>query len=235
MKLSTLFLLLFASFQMAKAQPLNDFFTEADQFFKSHVAEGKVDYDAIAKKPSALNKLMSRADAISVSKTNANAYKAFWINAYNLAVIKGVIDNYPIKSPLDTDGFFDKITYRLAGENLTLNAIENQKLRAQFNEPRFHFVLVCGAIGCPPLIDKAYTPKNLEAQLESQTKLALNNPEFIKVEADAVQLSEIFKWYKEDFVKNGSELDFINQFRSENINPECSISYYPYNWNLNKQ
>jgi hypothetical protein len=40
--------------------------------------------------------------------------------------------------------------------------------------------LVCGAIGCPPLINEAYLPNTLEAQLETQTKIALNE-NFIKV------------------------------------------------------
>lgn len=64
-------------------------------------------------------------------------------------------------------------------------------------------MLVCGAIGCPPIINAAYKPETLENQLQQQTKKALNNPNFIKVEGKTVLVSEIFKWYKEDFVKKG--------------------------------
>ena len=50
-----------------------------------------------------------------------------------------------------------------------------------YNDPRLHFVLVCGAISCPKIASFAYTPENLEAMLEERTKLALNNDEFIQV------------------------------------------------------
>jgi len=235
MKIQVLVILFMASLHLGNAQNINDFFNEADGFFKSYVRDGKVNYEAIAENPKTINTLLSQAEGIKAQPEDSNTYQAFWVNAYNLAVIKGIIDHYPVASPLDTEGFFDTITYRIAGESLTLNTIENIKLRAVFHEPRLHFVLVCGAIGCPPLIAKAYTPDNLELQLETQTKMALNNPDFIKVTGDAVQLSEIFKWYKGDFVKDGSLLDFINPFRSKNLNPELKISYYPYNWKLNKQ
>ena len=151
-------------------------------------------------------------------------------------MIKGIVDNYPIKSPLDKKGFFDKTKYELGGTKITLNDIENKKLRAQFGDARVHFVLVCGAIGCPPLIGKAYTASNLEKLLEQQTIKALNNSSFIKVSEKKVALSEIFKWYKEDFVKGGqSEIDFLNTYRKEKVSQDAKVIYYPYDWRLNSK
>ena len=177
-----------------------DFFTKADAFFNAHVVNGKVDYKGIAADATELDALLSLAADISVNPSEANTYQAFWINAYNLAVIKGIVTNYPINSPLDKAGFFDKTKYNLGGEKITLNAIENNKLRAVFNDARVHFVLVCGAQGCPPLISKAYTPNNVESLLQQQTELAVNNPDFIRIKGKKVGVSEIFKWYQEDFV-----------------------------------
>ncbi|WP_460217792.1 DUF547 domain-containing protein [Psychroserpens sp. MEBiC05023] len=216
-------------------QNTSAFFKAADTFFKTNVSEGKVAYASIKSNPETLNELVNMVQDISVSKNNAKAYQAFWINAYNISVIKGIIDNYPIQSPLDKPGFFDKTTYKIAGESITLNDIENKKLRAQYGDARFHFVLVCGAIGCPPLINEAYKPSTLDIQLQEQTEAALNNPNFIKVKKNKVELSEIFKWYKEDFIKSGNEIDYINRFRSEKLAAKSKISYYPYNWKLNKQ
>ena len=123
----------------------------------------------------------------------------------------------------------------MAGTRITLNDIENKKLRAKFNEPRFHFVLVCGALGCPPIIPKAYTPANLEKLLEKQTVQALNDPNFIQVKGNKVAFSEIFKWYKEDFIKNGSEIDFLNQYRKEKVSTDAKVTYYSYDWRLNNK
>jgi hypothetical protein len=232
-----IFLLTLASFQLF-SQDVNSFFEKTDSFLKLNVSDGKVDYDAIHSNPKQLNELMALAESISISNNDKNTYQAFWINSYNLSVIKGIINNYPTKSPLVDKGFFDKTKYHLAGKTVTLNEIENTILRAEFKNPRFHFVLVCGAIGCPPLVNKAYMPKNLDAQLMKQTKLALNGDYFIKVnhKKKTIEGSEILKWYKEDFTMNGtSEIDFINMFRNEKVPSNYTLSYFTYNWNLNQK
>lgn len=219
------------------SQDLNTFFSKTDAFFKANVSDGRVAYSKIHSNPESLHVLLKMAEGISVSKSDANNYQAFWINAYNVSVIKGIIDNYPTNSPLDNKGFFDKTTYSLGGKNITLNDIEHKLLRGNFKDARFHFVLVCGAVGCPPLINKAYLPNTLNSQLEKQTKLALNGS-FLKVNTKKkrVQASQIMEWYKEDFTMNGkSEIDFINQYRTEKLEGKYKLSYFPYDWKVNKQ
>lgn len=218
-------------------QDLNTFFDKADAFFKMNVAEGKVAYSNIHSNPEALNTVLKMAEGISVSKSDAKNYQAFWINAYNLAVIKGIIDHYPTNSPLDNKGFFDKTTHSLGGKTITLNDIEHKLLRAHFKDARFHFVLVCGALGCPPLISKAYLPKTLDTQLAIQTKKAIDGT-FLRVnmKKKRVEASQIMEWYKEDFTMNGqSEIDFINTYRTEKLDNKFKLSYFPYNWKVNKQ
>ena len=235
-KYPLIFLFAFLSYSLY-AQDVSSFFTKTDQFLKTYVQNGKVAYQKIHSNPSELNEILNRAATLSISKAD-DSYKAFWINAYNLAVIKGIISNYPIKSPLDKPGFFDKIKYEIAGQKVTLNSIENTLLRAEFKDPRLHFVLVCGAIGCPPLISEAYFPETLNKQLQEQTKLAINGDSFIKVNTKKKRVdgSEILKWYKEDFVKEGqSEIDFLNQFRKEKIPSNFKLRYFTYNWTLNSQ
>ncbi len=233
MKKIAILVILF-SFQIGFSQSTSSFFTKADQFFKTHVSNGKVNYKNIKKDPSSLDELINMAADITVSTSDPKTYQAFYINAYNLAVIKGITKAYPTKSPLDIKGFFDKITYTLGGKKTTLNDLENKLLRKKFpKEARFHFALVCAGLGCPPIISEAYTPASLEKQLQRQTRIALNNPNFIKVKGKKVQLSQIFEWYKVDFTHNGSEIDYINQFRKEKIPAKTKISYYPYNWSLN--
>jgi len=225
------------SFNMSFSQSPATFFSKADAFFKTNVSNGKVNYASIHKNQAKLNELLSLASKVKVTTGSAKDYQAFWINAYNVSVIKGIIDNYPIKSPLDKAGFFDKTKYNLGGKSITLNDIEHKLLRPKFKDPRFHFVLVCGAIGCPPLISKAYLPTTLDAQLQKQTKLALNGS-FLRVNTKKKRVdgSEILKWYKEDFTMNGtSEIDFINKYRTEKIPSGFKLGYFTYNWNLNKQ
>ncbi|MFD2563084.1 DUF547 domain-containing protein [Aquimarina rubra] len=229
-----IFTLVFLIGAISFSQDTDDFFAKSDAFFKKHVTNGRVDYKAIKNEATALNELLDIASGINVSKSNPKTFQAFYINAYNLAVIKGIVDNYPTKSPLDIKGFFDKTKYTLGGKTTTLNDLENKILRKNFpTEARFHFALVCAGLGCPPIIPEAYKPNTLEKQLKRQTTIALNNPNFIKVKGKKVQLSQIFEWYKGDFTQNGSEIDYVNQYRKEKIPTGAKVSYYPYNWSLN--
>ncbi len=221
--------------QGATAQEAKEFFSNADSFLKGTVHNGRVDYAAIKKSPEKLNALVDLAKEIRVKKIDAANYQAFWINAYNILVINGVVNNYPLKSPLDVPGFFDKITYEVGGENISLNDIENKLLRANFpQEARYHFVLVCAGLGCPPIIPSAYLPASLDAQLEEQTIKALNDDNFIRLKKNKVQISQIFEWYTGDFIQNGASLvDFINTYRTEKLPDGSKVSYYPYDWTLN--
>lgn len=232
----SLVIVLFLTAAFAFAQSTSDFFSKSDAFFKANVKNGRVAYKAIKDNPTALNELLEMAKGISVSKDNANEYQAFWINGYNLLVIDGIVKNYPIKSPLDKPGFFDGHKNEIGGTKITLNDIENKLLRKNFpKEPRFHFVLVCGGLGCPPIISEAYTPAKLDSQLETQTKLAINDPNFIRVTKNKVKVSQIFEWYPGDFKQDGKKLvDFINQYKAEKLPEKAKVSYYQYDWTLNE-
>ena len=231
----TICLLILASPIPVSSQAPVTFFENADAFFAQHVREGRIDYAAIKANPGPLNALMKQAAGISVSRESAANYQAFWINAYNLAVIQGIVANYPVKSPLDIPGFFDQTTYNLGGGKYTLNAIENQLLRPVFpDEPRFHFVLVCAGLGCPPIIAAAYLPGKLVMQLQQQTERALNNPGFIQIKGKRILLSQIFEWYDEDFTRGGkSFIEFINQYRQAPLPENAKTGFYPYDWTLN--
>ena len=235
MRMTYLSILLFLITSLVYAQSTTEFFSKSDTFFKDHVKDGRVAYKAIKENQTALNELLAMAKEIVVTKDNTAVYQAFWINGYNLLVIDGIVKNYPIKSPLDKPGFFDKNKNEIGGTSITLNDIENKLLRKNFpKEPRFHFVLVCGGLGCPPIINASYMPSTLDAQLEKQTKLALNDPGFIQVHKNKVKISQIFEWYKGDFEHDGKVVDFINKYKSEKLPENAKVSYYLYDWTLNE-
>ncbi|KAL3141127.1 hypothetical protein ABBQ38_003478 [Trebouxia sp. C0009 RCD-2024] len=64
-------------------------------------------------------------------------------------------------------------------------------------DPRIHFALVCGAKSCPPI--KVYTPATLQEGLDSATSAFCEGEVIVHKEAKTVELSKIFKWYKQDF------------------------------------
>lgn len=212
------------------------FFTKANTFLKTHVTGGGlVDYAGIKESPAELNELVDMIESYSLSGSSASK-KAFWLNAYNILVIKNVINHYPIAKPLDVDGFFDKIKFKVAGSSLTLSDIENKKIRPTYKDARVHFALVCAAKSCPPIANYAFTPSNVEAKLDALTRVAINNPYWTKVNSSArtVKLSKIFEWYKEDFVAGGKTImQFVNKYRNKPIPSDYKQTFYTYNWSLN--
>lgn len=218
---------------------LNDFFKRSDAFLKKHVQNGQVAYKAINNQFAEIESLYRTIGETDLSKASDNEIKAFYINAYNLIVIYQVSKYYPLKSPLDQSGFFDKVKHTVAGVPMTLNFLEIKKLILTYKDPRVHFALACAAVSCPPLADFAYMPGQLDQQLDTRTKLALNDPVWLKVRADQnkVYLSKIFEWYNKDFMMGGegSVLEFINKYRIKNIPASYAIAYYEYDWGLNER
>jgi len=217
---------------------LSSFFKESDEFFKKYVSDGKVDYKAIKNNSTDFNELIDASSLLPPS-SDKNIEKAYWINMYNLLVIKSVIMNYPgITSPLKVDGFFSKKHFMVRGKLVSLDDIEKGNLLLVYKDARIHFVLVCAANGCPPLKRGAYFPSNIEKTLDEQTKEALNDPSFVKVNSGTatVELSELMKWYKDDFSnENRSIIDYINAYRVNKIPNGYKVGYYTYDWTLNKK
>ncbi len=211
------------------------FFERADLFFSINVTEdGLVEYQKIKSNENPLGQLLSFVHQVNINDYTATEKKAFYINAYNLLVIGGILDNYPVESPMKIESFFDGKKHLVAGEYLTLNDVENKKIRTVYDDPRVHFVLVCAAMSCPKIANHAYKPDVLDAQLDQQTKLALNDPVFIQESSEVIKISEIFKWYKNDFENSDSGiLKFINKYRRDPLDPNIKLSYYTYDWALN--
>ncbi len=228
------FLALFLFASVTQAAEINDqFFSSTNTFLQKVVKNGRVDYSSL-KADASLDQLIKEIGEADLSGASSATKQAFYINAYNLLVINNSAQAYPLSSVMDIPGFFDRKKNLVEGNQVTLNQLEKEYLLKPYGDARYHFVLVCGAVGCPPITNFAYTPDKLEEQLERQTKLAINDPSFIKVSNGKAELSQIFKWYASDF--GGSKkavLNFINEYKSTPIPSSAKVSYYEYDWILN--
>lgn len=239
-RLLALLLLLWLPLGGISAAPTAPSFSVATSaFLQKYVdAAGNVNYAAIKKQPAELNSLLQTVRGFDAKTASAAERKAFYLNAYNLVVIGAVVEKYPLASVMKVPGFFDKRKFAVAGEQLTLNELETNKLREPYNDPRIHFALVCAAKGCPRLSREAYAPATLDAQLTAQAQRVLTAPSFIRPDAGGkkVLVSELFKWYAADFKASGQPLiAYLNQYRSQPIPPTYTVEYYPYDWALNAQ
>lgn len=227
--------LLIISNTNAQIKNLQDYYQRVDKFLSANVKGGKVNYKGINTNKSDLDVLVTFIGTKQKFATPSEE-KAFYLNSYNILVIKGIINNYPTKGPMEIAGFFDKKSYTINGSNLTLNNIENDIVRKKFNDARIHFALVCGAKSCPPIQSYAFKPEKLDSQLELVTRQSIQNSNFTKIDLKnkKASVSMLFNWYKDDFVKSkGSVLNFINSYSKTVLPSNTVIENYTYDWALN--
>lgn len=217
-----------------------------DQLLKKNVSnEGNVDYQGFIADSVTLNqylKLLSNNPPNPIDWRDAEQL-AYWINAYNAFTVKLIVDNYPVASIHDLDPtlYVPLINtvwhikfFNIGGEEFNLDRIEHDILRKKFDEPRIHFAIVCASYSCPPLRNEAYTSDRIMEQLEDQAVKFINNPKWNRITEDSLELSSILKWFKSDFTKKGSLIDFLNSYSKVNIHEGAIIHYLDYNWSLNE-
>lgn len=205
------------------------------------VSGGKIDYSKF-KGNAEFSAYLAALQAADPSTLSNNEQLAFWINAYNASTIKNVLDNPGMRKPTDVKGFFDAKKFTVAGRSLTLNQIENDVVRKKFKEPLIHFGLVCAARSCPPIINKAYTGKNVKSLLASNAKTYLAGKQNrYDAASNTLSLSKIFEWYREDFGGESGLKEFVKKYGTAEMkagltaNPNAKIVSLEYDWTLNSK
>lgn len=134
-----------------------------------------------------------------------DAERRYWINAYNALVIDAVLDLWPLESVRDVrvsltsrlipgKGFFYDREILVGGQTTNLRDLERDVLAAQ-EDPRLHFALNCASDSCPVLRASDWS----DDALEQAARDFINDPANVSVDAKAVRLSSIFKWYRREF------------------------------------
>lgn len=162
-----------------------------------------------------------------------NKVLSYWINAYNAFTIKLILKNFPLNSIKDIKDPWNQKFIPLKNEQLiSLNDIEHRILR-KMNEPRIHFGINCASISCPKLLNEAFTSKNVDLQLNKASLDFINDKSKNNISTYRIVVSPIFDWFKEDFTKNQTLIEFLNKYSDTTINEHATLSYLKYNWNIN--
>jgi len=222
---------------------------------KACVHDGGFDYARLKQDPAQLTAYLDALHAVTPEELAGWTDKqrfAFWINTYNAHTIQKVIENYPLKSIRKLDGAFGIKTvfekefipmraHHPDGKNdeLALNDIEHKILRAQFKDARVHAAINCASKSCPPLRAEAFVAERLDLQLDEQMRAFVNDParNHIDPARKELELSEIFKWFAEDFER---EAKSVREFLARYAPPEkyeflrgAKLAYLDYDWDLN--
>ncbi|MDK2973436.1 MAG: hypothetical protein PWP23_3191 [Candidatus Sumerlaeota bacterium] len=180
------------------------------QLLDTYLEGNRVDYSGLSQSRGALDEIVRAieiTDRGSVQALGPKAYIAWWVNAYNILTLKTIVDHFPTTSIRDIDDPWD--TRLLAAQQmLTLNDIEHNLLRLRgkpeadrraFVDPRIHFGLNCASTGCPDLQSEPFTAANLDELLDAGVRSFIAEPTKFRFENDTLYLSELLKWYGEDF------------------------------------
>ena len=234
-----------------------------DELLGSNVVESQggsvtaVDYQGFLQQRERLQEYLQALSGIAeneFSAWNSAGQLAFLINAYNAWTVELILTEYPEINSIRDIGFLPGAAWRreivaLFGEVISLDELEHEMIRQwpQFEEPRIHFAVNCAAIGCPPLRSEAYEGERLEQQLDSNTRLFLNDRNRNYLQGSTLFVSRIFDWYEEDFEQGWLGVESVAQFLARYagaldlsardvdrlLSGEIRIRYLRYDWGLN--
>jgi hypothetical protein len=257
--LIALFLAVIAT--LTQAQGFDHQYTAWDGLVKKHVRwlpdnkQSRVDYAGFAKDRAELKKVL---DALSaVPKADFDGFSreqrmAFLINAYNAFTVEVILTKYPDIKSIKELGLFNRGPWKnefftLLGTKRHLDWVEHEELRPKYADPRVHAAVNCASIGCPALRTEAFTAARLEAQLEDGMIRFMGDRTRNRVAGGKVEVSSIFKWFKEDFEKGhkgiGQVEDVFARYAAQLTDkPEeqaalkaktLPVAHLDYDWSLN--
>ena len=174
--------------------------------------KGMVDYTTLRRQRLRLKALLLEFNTLDPSEyrewTKENKI-AFWLNAYNIQILKIITDNYPIQSSrilrlypgwgpnsiLHIKGIWRDYKFLVMDEEFTLSEIDKRFFRKEFDDPRIFFAVSRGSLSGPPLRNEPYYGHRLDRQLDDQVKRFLSSPLALRIDIEKkrVYLSSLFQ------------------------------------------
>jgi hypothetical protein len=210
------------------------------------------DYKGLkARDAAALQAVRQQLGRVNVAALTPKQQLAHWINVYNVNTVATIVESYPTESirDLSTDpiirlNVFKKERIPVGGALLSLNDVENDKIREAFKDPRIHFAINCAAKSCPPIRTEAFTGEKLDGQLDEQAHAFLNGPHGARFQKDGdtlvITTTKIMDWFSDDFKKwAGGQAAFIRRYvapdkqRMIDQAKKIKFEYDDYDWSLN--
>ena len=218
---------------------------EYDRLLKKYVNEqGLVNYGTWKQnRPdvTALEDYLKQFARKSDNLAQGNEKAASLVNAYDAFMLRWILSNYPTESVWSLKDSFTAQRNEIGGRRVSFDDIEHGALRPLIGY-RAHAVLVCAARSCPPLQRFAYTGDKFEEQDDQAYRawLAREDLNRFMPSENRVEISSIFKWFKQDFDKVGGAPKILGRYAPEPVQKfagtgNYETKYISYNWGLNDQ
>ena len=218
---------------------------------------GRVNYEALARDRAVFDRYLAELEKIS-PKSNPALFPsrkhelAYYINAYNALVFKGVLARGPESKSvwrglISGYAFFVRMEIVVGGEKTNLKRFEDKVIREGFTDPRIHAALNCASVSCPRLPQKAFDAEHLDEELDAVMAEFLSSEKHSQLDpaSQELHLSRIFDWYQEDFLdyerRHGNPepalIDYVNRYRGENfrVPRDYRVRFLKYDKRINKQ
>lgn len=211
----------------ADVQPSADYAGDLTEILSRIVdADGLVRYDAIASNPTPFLRVLKAIEEYDAPLVTDEQKLAFWINAYNVQMIKNVLDHPDVANVVAGDMapvFFNR-PLRTAGHSLSLDEIEHVILRrdrpdhrlahlaVKARDPRIHVGLNCAAVSCPALQASAFVAPTVDDQLDRAMRAFANGARHFRVEDGDVVVSSLLDWFSSDWDLYAPAGDYLVQF-----------------------
>jgi hypothetical protein len=203
---------------------------------------GEVDFEALSGDRADLDRYVRHvADTPLDSIADPDERLAHMVNAYNALSMFNVIES---GIPATHAGphkltFFVHRKLQVGGSAYSLYAFENDVIRPFARArglPEVHFALNCSAVSCPVLPRVPFTGRALAQQFDREAKAFFARPENFRIDAAtrSVWLSEILKFYPEDFVPahGHSLIAYANRHAPQAAPVDYRVRFTPYDWTV---
>ena len=217
---------------------------------------GYVDYEGLARRRDTFDRYIESIETTSPKSDperfpTPNDALAYYLNAYNALVFKGVLARGPEEKSvwrglISGYSFFVGMSVVVGGERTNLKKLEDNVIRGEFQDPRIHAALNCASISCPRLPREAFEPNGLDEQLDATMTEFVGKARNVTDDgARTVTLSKIFSWFSGDFLEHERRqgnpdpnlIDYVNRYRpdGDRIPRDYRIRFSPYDKGINKQ
>lgn len=208
----------------------------------------RFDYQALRETQAdreALDAYIAGLEAIDPDTLSRDEAFAFWANLYNAVTVRLIVEEDPqdsireIRPHLFAAGPWGMELVTVAGQALSLDAIEHDIMRERYEAALVHYAVNCASISCPDLQPEPWRGETLDADLEEAARGYINDPRGVTVTGQGLRVSRIYRWYREDF--GGDEagvidhlLDYARPELAARIRSNPQISGHAYDWSLNR-
>jgi hypothetical protein len=210
-------------------------------FLKLVVKRDQVDY-ALARNSKELDKAVKEFASVSCDEFEYEGDKLlYWINAYNLLVVKDIADKFPVANLNEVSNELSSRRFTVGGIPITVKDIRELKIarfldgtkKGDTSDARMIFLIAGGAKGYPVLCDHPITDESLSHDMQDNTYKFLSSQINVRLtkEPYVLLISPFFQWNQNIIQRSfDNPWDFVIGYMPKEIRPDTGDYHLKQNY-----